>query len=814
MTEPLRVGQFGIVDHEPVDRSPNAGVFQGKGPTDDRAELFIVAEGTTPAGEEYAGHVVSGVGNAWAHLDMSVTGALRRLFVEAQGHVRDWNKKSVAQHRVNLGLTCFARKSGYSVIAQAGPTVAFHLRDGRVTAYMPEGEAAAPIGADEPVKPQLARINFLPGDRLLIFSTAALASVDEELIGGILTLPGSQVLQDLYRRVEHLRHLTVVLIEAPPAEVPASPDDEAEQDDDNGPIIGGKATGNSLHSRKALQPSLFVDALDEERHRAVEAAREKLTHLPERRQVAAELAQEEAEELAPLQRVVGDSRLAHMAMVQRERASASSLAAVSAAAVAAEAHSRPSWRAYQEERAMNAAGDGIVPTSASFGRSLVRDRSYPRPDPNVSEAPLPTDIVATRRKRAAQPVDEDVEEDSHYEAMPLVRPRNTMGGRWRANGSLSRRTGVPTQAPSTRFVVAIGLVLLIGLVGFLALPRLMDSNNGGRAAELLEAAEQQLAAARVQNDPALQRNALTEAQVLVLEAEQIGGTTTDSQSLMNEVGNAITALDAVREPARVEVIASLESYGDGAVTPADVSVGPSTAYLLDTTGSQVIAQPLDGTNPSTIYQENAEAGQGRPIAVAYYRSALDPDGGRLLIADSESVLWSYTPGDGASQVELNLPDGSKLTDIATYNGELYILDAPAGTIYRMTGIDDSFPYEPQVVREGSDLRSAVRMFVDDEIVTSSTSGSLQRYSGELALELSQAGIDRRLSQPASPWATEDGHLAIADPANNRIAVFHRDGTFVRQYRHADFGSLAAMGMRDNAGFVFAGGKLLRVTWED
>ncbi|MBK9342948.1 MAG: hypothetical protein IPN07_07890 [Dehalococcoidia bacterium] len=127
MTEPLQVGQFAIVDGEPVDRGPNAGVFRGKGPADDRAELFLLAEGTTPAGEAFAGHVISDLGQVFAGLDMSLTGSLGRLFQEAERNVGDWNRKSIAQHRVALGLSAFGRRGEQAVIAQAGPTAAFLL---------------------------------------------------------------------------------------------------------------------------------------------------------------------------------------------------------------------------------------------------------------------------------------------------------------------------------------------------------------------------------------------------------------------------------------------------------------------------------------------------------------------------------------------------------------------------------------------------------------------------------------------------------------------------------------------------------------
>jgi hypothetical protein len=142
---------------------------------------------------------------------MSLTGALRRLFLEADQSVRDWNARSVAQHRVSLGLSCFGRRGSQAVIAQAGPTVAYHLSGGRVTAYAPGDEHARPIGTGATV-PELARISLAEGDRILLISTAAVQELDDEIISGILKLPEEQVLADLYHRLDHLRHLTAVLV--------------------------------------------------------------------------------------------------------------------------------------------------------------------------------------------------------------------------------------------------------------------------------------------------------------------------------------------------------------------------------------------------------------------------------------------------------------------------------------------------------------------------------------------------------------------------------------------------------------------------
>ena len=836
MTEPLQVGQFGIVEHEPVDRSPNAGIFQGKGAPGERTELFLIAEGTTAAGESFAGHIVTGIGEAWSHLDMSLTGALRRVFAEARHETAEWNRTSVPEHQVYLGMGCFARKGDYSVIAQAGPTIAFHQSGSTVTPYTPPGDAANPIGAEGPAEPRITRIRTRPGDRILLVSTAALDDVDDEIVAGILRLPGVKALQDLYRRVKRHRHLTVVLIEVPAsvgeedqadeeqaeAAPPPPPQQQAPPDE---PMIGGP---NTRLQRKALQPSLFVDS-PEPKQRAADDAREKLTPITRRQPIQRMTLDDIGEEVKPLERTPADNRLGELAATQRQRASRSSLAAASAAAVAQSASSRPSWRsaALAEARISHGGFDDGGPgaTSQSFTRGLVRERSNPLPDPGRSDAPLPSEIVRARRtvaipaETAEEPADAPLpvredDESAHYEATPLVKPRSNMGGRWRANGALSRRTIGGVHAPSTRLVVGIGLALLLILVGFLTAPRIFGNDDGSRVAGLVEQAEQHLSTAQVQDAPGERRSALTSAQALLLEAEQVGGQTTTTQELLNEVQSELETLDAIVEPAVVEELGSLRSYGDSAITPATITAGPGMVFLLDTTAGQVIAQPRDGSNASTIYAEDADAGLGRPAAIAYLHPATSTNGGNLLIADGDGGLWSFTPADGLGSVELNLPDDAHVTDIATRSGELFVLDADAGIIYRMTGIDGAFPYEAQVFEEREELRGASHIMVRDEVFVSTSAGSLQRYSGELMLELSQGGIDHRLTHAATPWITDDGLLAIADPSRDRIAVFNVDGSFVRQYRHQHFQDMSAFTMDGEAGFVFAGGSLYHVTWDE
>ena len=71
---------------------------------------------------------------------MSLTGSLHRLFSEAGYNLRDWNARSIAQHHVSIGLTCFARRGQQACVAQAGPSAAFHLTHNGVKVYLPDDD--------------------------------------------------------------------------------------------------------------------------------------------------------------------------------------------------------------------------------------------------------------------------------------------------------------------------------------------------------------------------------------------------------------------------------------------------------------------------------------------------------------------------------------------------------------------------------------------------------------------------------------------------------------------------------------------------
>ncbi|MBK7726837.1 MAG: hypothetical protein IPI33_16960 [Dehalococcoidia bacterium] len=822
MTEPLQVGQFAIVDGEPVDRGPNAGVFHGKGPADDRAELFILAEGTTPAGEAFAGRVISDLGQVFAGLDMSLTGSLGRLFQEAERNVGDWNRKSIAQHRVALGLSAFGRRGEQAVIAQAGPTAAFLLHDGRMTSFCADGEHGSALGS-APVQPQLTRIPFGEGDRLLLLSSSAVIELDDELIEGILALPEEQVLPNLYRRLQQMRQATVLLVTGPR---PEGLDDTEETAGDDY-IIGGDSAAPGRESGGMFQPSLFIEDEDEG---VVLSARAHLLEVTPHRAIASPAPLMAMEAPAPLLRAAGESaisinRLAAEGAARAARSRAA-VATISAEAAAAPAAVIPAWRTpgggYVAHSPVNVLGNQPPSSNRprktqSFSRGLVSSGAPPaRPELLAEDLPLAAELAAGQRARSS--VQSSASETLAAEngaaingGTALVRPRTNMGGRWKGGNSFGHRSVVAGQLPPAWMVILGALIILVLLAGIATVPRLLRDGDGERVETLLTGAQQRVAASNAQVDPAQKRQLLTEAQAMLLAVRE-KGENAQAEQLISEVAGAISKMDSIFEPQRVEAIASLEQFGTKPVAVSRIAAGNDAVYLLDVNSAQVIAVRSNGAEPQIVFSENKDEKRGKPIAIAHLDES-DLGGPVLLIADAANKLWMYSRVDGLRTVSFAAPANLAISDITVNGPDLFVLDAGQSTIYRYLQTPQGFPNAPLAALKNSDLGNARRLMVDGEFITTDADGTVHRFiaGGQTAITFSQAGIDRKLVAPEAVQAmTDRSEVAILDASNDRIVVLRRDGGFARQYRHKDFDGASAFVIRKGDALIFSGGQLRRV----
>ena len=519
----------------------------------------------------------------------------------------------------------------------------------------------------------------------------------------------------------------------------------------------------------------------------------------------------------PLRRVAGDSFLAQLAAERQARVADSRARMQAAAGAMPGTVVRPGYA--QPDTSGGGEAQRARRGGSSFSRGLSRGGDVPPipPAPSHGGAPLAEDMAREFRARATSgAISAEVitaESMASRNGASVVRVRDSMGGRWKGNGSVNRRTINAGGQPPAWLVLVLGVGLLIALVGALTLPGLVQEKEGQQYLELVDGARQRLATAAVQEDPGQRRTALVEARELLLQASDIEPASNEVQGLLDQATTGLATLDAVVAPSAVEVISDLREFGDKPVTVSKMVIGAAHAYLFDSNAGQVIAVSLLSGEKEVIYTEDAAAGRSRPVTVALVED--EAFGGEtVLVVSAASKLWGYTAGIGLRELAFARPQGLTVSDMT------------------VTG---TTPLHPRCERrddfadggQGRRLRRFSRrghrgclacggpsaLSGEDEFVTSDADGALHWYSGRTAIDLRQSGIDQPLAAAESPQAMgAGGEYGLADARANRIVVVQRDGTFVRQYRHTDFDGLMSFAVRDEKAYVFSGGYLRLVTW--
>ena len=442
LNEPLQIGQFAIVAHAPQERGATIGIADGNGAGAERSELFVLAEGTTPAANEFAGHLVSQAERSWKTLNLSLTGALIAIFGEAQRSLMEWNTRSISQHRVGLGLGCLARQGDRIVLALRGPASVLHASGETVTLHEPDDEHAEAMNGLEPGQPQLTSLTLTPGDRVLLVTTNVTETLSEAELGGILARSLPEILPNLYRRITHLRDAAVLLVGVPEGgeQILPPPGPPAAGASDEGPIIGGEAPASDAPG--GFQRSLFVQSSPEAT--ALELARKRLAEADSRSRVAAELPEDlplaRARELRPLRRAVGDGG--------------------------------------EPPRLPAATGRGA--TGGSFFREVARVRQPPPPSVashHTSAAPV-SQLAADRRMQLAASA--SVPSSSRMATQgpareAVVRVRSSMGAGRRSGGRRATTTG--GFSPPSWLIVVVGTVLLAGIASWATLPNVFEKRR-------------------------------------------------------------------------------------------------------------------------------------------------------------------------------------------------------------------------------------------------------------------------------------------------------------------------------------------------
>jgi hypothetical protein len=656
------IGRYSIVDGRVQEEGPWMGAFVRQRPDEVTDELYVIVEPALPGSEQFCGQLVEVVGKLFRQDTLSLTGAVIRSLRAAHEHLREWNQRSLREHRVASGAACLAVQGTQAYVALVGPSLAYVFQNGRLTRLVPaERDPEDALGLAEDLYPDLHRVPVTPGARVVICSTRLDRLIDEATLARILAQ--DEPLPDLYRLTKDEPDFSLVMLacyEEPDPEPAAVPPEEAAPPAPPRPLSAGR--------EPALRPA------------GGRASR--LPPLPE------------------------------------------------------EGSQIP-----------------LAPRAAPSHRDV---------EAFASEHPPGVDVTR-----------------------PVVRLRGEGSA-----GVFRRRTGPGGFRIPLPLIALALLVGLAAIVAYCALPGSVEQSRRERLDEVLLHARGALYQASQVTDPAEKRRWLEEASRAIADAAAIDPADDLVITTQGQIRAAVEALDAVTDLGTLAPLADLRASVAGDLSSARAEVAGDVAFFLDAANGRVIEASLapGGPAPRVALREGDEIGGA--AAARIERIAWAPGLNALLALDAERRLYAIPPGGEPRPLALrDAAEWRSAGAIATYEGNLYVLDAAGGAVWRYVPTEGGFDSERQSVLAASDLSAASDLVAAGDVYLLD-GDRVRRFNSGQELTFPLAGIDRPLASPAGLAVDlAKGEVYIADRGNRRIVVTTLDGVFLRQLTSPSFTDL-------------------------
>ncbi|MGE3856383.1 MAG: hypothetical protein AB7G21_05460 [Dehalococcoidia bacterium] len=205
------VGRYSMVDGQVREHGPWL-VDRRREREDETIRLLVLAEPVDRRSAEFCSEVAEAVAALFARESLSITGGLLRALQQAHANLAEWNRRSLREHRVSVGVTCVVIRDGEATIAQVGPSVAYVSGGHGVTRLSTEDlPAAAPLGGNDEIEPRFTSTDVSGRELLLLTSTVesiiGLKQVEDSLAAG-----AEGALAELFRRTRDVTDMTAVLV--------------------------------------------------------------------------------------------------------------------------------------------------------------------------------------------------------------------------------------------------------------------------------------------------------------------------------------------------------------------------------------------------------------------------------------------------------------------------------------------------------------------------------------------------------------------------------------------------------------------------
>jgi len=227
------------------------------------------------------------------------------------------------------------------------------------------------------------------------------------------------------------------------------------------------------------------------------------------------------------------------------------------------------------------------------------------------------------------------------------------------------------------------------------------------------------------------------------------------------------------------------------------TLNDETLWLLDDDAKQIIRFNIDSKEGEVFPVEY----EGRATAITRYPNSSDAlvltQSGVLRVAAQNGAVTEVI--DASSQLE-----GAKL--ISTFGTNVYVFNPEKQNIFRFSLEENAFAAPRTWIRssQGIEYSQVSSLVIDGDIWLSDRNGKIIRMRSGQPQSFSVSGLERDFLTNTIVYTREDlDFLYVLEPAENRLVVLAKDGSFVREIVSTTFASVTSLVVSADGSTAFA-----------
>lgn len=356
----------------------------------------------------------------------------------------------------------------------------------------------------------------------------------------------------------------------------------------------------------------------------------------------------------------------------------------------------------------------------------------------------------------------------------------------------------PKKAKKIYGLLTLVLIALLTTKLFLAFTGITQESKNLQSQELLAEAqtEYQQAVPLVISNPPLARNKLITAQNKLNNILALTPGNESAKILLGKIQESISQTLNVKDTLISEFI-KLDLIKTGSIG-SSLDLDDRTLNVLDNQNGSLYQINIDRKSTEIV-------GGGDLVKNAQFVAG---SLGRTFAYKESSGVIRSTRGENKTEIVIDPKDQNwgKISSIASFGGNVYVLDGNNNQIWKYTPTDTAFSPKSNYIKDevSRDISDGIDMSIDGSVWILTASENVYNFLPDSGTSFPTSGLDKKIGSNAKIYSDSESTdlIYILDPDNSRVIAFGKTGGYKLQYQDPQIASALDIAVSEKDQTIF------------